>query len=272
MSDEIRPQALSPRGKFLLGFYLALLMAGLSYFIAKLWPVAEAPRPVQLFGVLPAFFINGETRLILLSLSLGALGGCVHGATSFVGYAGNNKLYVSWVWYYLMRAPISATLALITYFVVRAGFFTASTSTSQISDFGIAAVSGLVGMFSKQATAKLDELFSSLFRTAKPEDLGDKLANRVPTLTSVIPGTIPAGCGDTEIEVLGDGYVDKSEVHWAGSRLETTFESAVKLTAIVPAEKLKTPGVIAVTVYSPAPGGGSSAPLKIVVTEPGEVR
>jgi hypothetical protein len=224
-------------------------------------------RTVRLFWGIIEFSMTGEIRLILLALAMGALGGCVHGATSFVGYVGNGKLYSSWIWYYVMRAPISAALALITYFVVRGGFFTpaSNTAAAAVNDFGIAAVSGLVGMFSKQATAKLDEVFTALFRTAKPEDLGDKMANRVPVLTAVNPAMIAHGSGDTTITVTGDGFVGKSEVRWAGVHLATTLENATQLTAIVPAAKLASEGSFDVTVFSPAPGGGTSPALNVTV-------
>lgn len=224
-------------------------------------------RPVELFWGMIKFFMTSEIRLILLVLAVGALGGCIHAATSFVGYVGNDKFYKTWVWYYVLRAPISAALALITYFVVRGGFFTATAggSTAPVNDFGIAAVSGLVGMFSKQATAKLDEIFTSLFRTEKPGDLGDKLANKLPGLVSASPPTIAHGSADTTITLTGDGFMNKSEVRWAGVKLASTFVSGTQLTAIVPAAKLTAPGVFDVTVFSPAPGGGTSPAVKVTV-------
>ena len=165
MPDENSQQRVSAIGRIVLGVYLAAVTLGLCCFIAKVWTTATAPA---------------ETRLILLVLAMGALGGCVHAATSFVAYVGNDKFYKTWVWYYVLRIPISAALALITYFVVRGGFFApaADGATAQVNDFGIAAVSGLVGMFSKQATAKLDEVFSALFRTEVHAELGDKLADK----------------------------------------------------------------------------------------------
>jgi len=362
MADEHTQKSVSRRGQFLLGVYLAVITAGLSYFTAKLWPpvappagpstqapgpgakagvgnapatpsaenTAIAPNPpkvpndatggkageskgetapgqktpqnkdkeatkpedksspaeskagpgdagghdqqeqrrsVRLFLGMIEFSMTADIRLILLVLAVGALGGCVHAATSFVGFVGNDRLYTSWIWYYLLRMPISAALALITYFVVRAGFFTtASGSTATVNDFGIAAVSGLVGMFSKQATAKLDEVFTALFRTEKHEELGDKLANKIPTLTAVNPAVIAHGSADTSITVRGDGFVDKSEVRWAGDKLATTFGSATQLTASVPAAKLATAGFFDVTVFTPAPGGGRSPSVRVTVS------
>jgi hypothetical protein len=44
-----------------------------------------------------------------------------------------------------------------------------------LNPFGFVAVAALVGLFSKQATNKLDELFSTMFRTDKERELKDKL-------------------------------------------------------------------------------------------------
>jgi hypothetical protein len=218
--------------------------------------------PVQLFGTnLP---VTPDSRLILLVLAVGALGGCLHAATSFVAFAGNEKLHASWVWYYLLRAPISGVLALIAYFGVRGGFFSPGTNGT-VNVFGIAALAGLVGMFSKQATEKLDEVFSTLFRTATPPALGGQLTNKVPTLSAVNPAAIPHGSADTTLSVTGDSFAEKSEVRWAGGTLPTQFVKAGQLTATVPGAKLAAAGSFDVTVFNPSPGGGTSAAVKVTV-------
>lgn len=69
-------------------------------------------------------------------------------------------------------------LALIFYFVIRGGLLSTGVQPNETSPFGIAAVAGLVGMFSKQTTDKLRELFDNLFKTekGKGDDIrGDKL-------------------------------------------------------------------------------------------------
>ena len=165
---------------------------------------------------------------------------------------------------------MSGALALITYFAVRGGFFSAGTgSTTSVNDFGIAAMAGLVGMFTKQATAKLDEVFSTLFRTATTATAaasGGQVANKVPSLSAVNPAAIAHGSVDTTITVTGDSFVDKSEVRWNGVALVTQFVKTGQLTATVPAAKLAAAGQFDVTVFNPAPGGGSSAAVKVTVS------
>lgn len=72
-------------------------------------------------------------------------------------------------------------LAEILYLVVRGGFFPAAArlnATESINPFGIAALAGLAGMFSKEATDKLQELFKNLFRTEKPVQRADSLKDQ----------------------------------------------------------------------------------------------
>ena len=60
-------------------------------------------------------------------------------------------------------------IALILYFVVRGGLVLLSveTNTSGLNPYGIAALAGLSGMFSKQATDKLRDIFDNLFKTER---------------------------------------------------------------------------------------------------------
>ena len=65
-------------------------------------------------------------------------------------------------------------LGLLFYFVIRAGFVTTGQA-SAVNPFGIAAIAGLAGMFSKQATDKLKELFDQLFASSQDAQRNDKL-------------------------------------------------------------------------------------------------
>ena len=60
---------------------------------------------------------------------------------------------------------------------MRGGFFASTSSATTVNPWGIVAVAALVGLFSKQATNKLDELFTTMFRTDKDLALKDKLGS-----------------------------------------------------------------------------------------------
>jgi hypothetical protein len=120
--------------------------------------------------------ISREIDLLWLVLITGALGSFVYSARSFVDFVGNKAIRGSWSAWYLMYPLIGSALALIFYLVIRGGFLTASTTGASVNIYGLVAISGMVGMFSKQATNKLDELFSTLFKSEKDDqDLKDKL-------------------------------------------------------------------------------------------------
>src|SRR4051794_11192255 len=101
----------------------ALLISAL----LNLWPavdrppaVAGKPKPVELAWGLFTLHLNKTTGLIVLAVLMGAIGGYVHAATSFVTYVGNRRFKASWGWWYALRAFIGAGLALLLYFALRA--------------------------------------------------------------------------------------------------------------------------------------------------------
>ena len=81
-----------------------------------------------------------------------------------------------------------------------------------------------------------------------------------PTLTSIssTAGTINSGA---TLTVYGSNFGSASCVALNGNAVPTTYVNASTLTATLPATMLATPGVFPITVVTPAPGGGTSAPL-----------
>ena len=154
---------------------LSFIAFGAMFFSAlvNLWPAVDlttssihVTRKVVLGWGIYTAHVTKTTGLLLLALLMGAIGGYVHAATSFVSYIGNRQFKTSWGWWYALRAFIGAALALLVYVAFRAGFLTSASSTGDIDPYGVAAVSGLAGLFSKQATDKLEEIFNTAFRTS----------------------------------------------------------------------------------------------------------
>jgi hypothetical protein len=119
-----------------------------------------------------------EQHLFLLVILAGALGSFVHVTRSFVDFIGNRRLRPSWTWWYVLQPFTGSALAVVVYLVIRGGFFVGTSAGGILNPFGFVAVASLVGLFSKQATNKLDELFSTMFRTDKERELKDKLDPR----------------------------------------------------------------------------------------------
>lgn len=200
-----------------------------------------------------------ETRLILLVMLVGAIGSYVHAASSFVDYLGNRTFISSWGWWYLLRPFIGMMLALLFYFVFRGGFVTAGinqggdAAASFINPFGIAALAGLVGMFSKVAADKLNEVFVTLFRPARGEGdakRGDKIdSGVVPAISSIDPNAGPAA-GGTSVTIKGTGFVEGVHVSFGGvpAMAVVIAADAASLKAVTPAHAA---GVVDVAATNP---------------------
>jgi hypothetical protein len=91
-------------------------------------------------------------------------------------------------------------------------------------------------------------------------------SNPVPFIAEpLVPAAAePAGPRFT-LTVHGAGFVTGSTVNWNGTPLVTTFVSAGKLTAEVPAANVAMSGTASITVVNPGPGGGSSDPALFTV-------
>jgi YVTN family beta-propeller protein len=82
--------------------------------------------------------------------------------------------------------------------------------------------------------------------------------NPIPAITTINPGASAVGGGAFTLTVGGSNFVSGSVVRWNGSNLPTAFVDSHELTAQVPASDVAASGVADITVFNPAPGGGSS--------------
>lgn len=140
-----------------------------------------------LWGALSLSLADAQ-RLMLLSMVMGVIGSLIHVMTSFADFTGNRRLASNWLPWYLLRPLIGAGLALFFYVVFRAGLLSAGTNGGAVNPYGVAALSGLAGLFSKQATDKLNETFTTLFKTnansgdaLRRDNLGKNAATRPPS-------------------------------------------------------------------------------------------
>jgi hypothetical protein len=90
-------------------------------------------------------------------------------------------------------------------------------------------------------------------------------SNPAPTISSLAPTNADAGSAQIQLQVNGSNFVPASEVHWSGVALATTYSSSSVLLATVPAALLASPAAIAVTVFNPLPGGGTSSSATFTV-------
>lgn len=259
-----------------LGGGLVLVAVLLVYLLLLLWSVGfpAPPAPAEaitrcIFKTSLCFSMTLDVKLLLIVMVMGGLGSFVHSATSFGDFVGNERLTTNWIWWYVLRPFLGMALAEIFYLAIRGGFLSVGSSGENINLYGIAAISGLVGMFSKQATDKLSEVFNTLFKTGP--QTGDAtrkgdLTNPIPILSSVTPAQFPCNEKTAKIHLIGTGFVRGSLVQVNGIGRSTIFSSDTALeTSLVP-EDLTNPGSLDITVFNPAPGGGVSTPQLVVVS------
>ena len=79
----------------------------------------------------------------------------------------------------------------------------------------------------------------------------------VPTVTSLSPGAGPIAT-DTKVTVSGTGFTPSSVVSYKGTQLATTYVNSASLTVTIPGTMNLFPGNGNLTVFTPAPGGGTS--------------
>ena len=214
--------------------------------------------------------LDPDQGLIALALLAGTLGSFMHAAQSFAAFVGNRELKTSWAWWYVLRPPIGSVLGLLLYFVARAGLL--GGASDAVSPYGVVAIGGLGGWFSKQATNKLAEVFDTLFKTAKPPDQKDTLSESpdAPTVSEVIPAPIeiPADPAlSPPVIIKGAGFLRSAEVTLDGERLPVTWKSPNELATTIPRAKLSAPGSIRLMVANPAPEPSTSKPFAIQVVD-----
>jgi hypothetical protein len=86
-----------------------------------------------------------------------------------------------------------------------------------------------------------------------------------PALSSLAPSGAPVGAAGFSLTVNGSGFNAGSVVRWNGADRPTTYVSATRLRATIPASDVNAAGTAQVTVFAPAPGGGLSSSLPFVI-------
>ena len=89
----------------------------------------------------------------------------------------------------------------------------------------------------------------------------------VPTINSLSPSCAPEGEQAFDLLLNGQNFAASSVVRWNGSNRPTTFvPSSSQLYAQIPASDIAAAGTAAITVFNPAPGGGSSNSQTFTIT------
>ena len=131
------------------GVCLIILILMLPYLLFRLWP-GRLPFKVGeehgLLKLIPGHWMPDiwvEARYLVLVAVAGALGSCIHLATSFADYLGNRQFVSSWRWWYVLRPLIGSALAVMVYFTARGGLISGNAGAGELSPYGVSALAGL---------------------------------------------------------------------------------------------------------------------------------
>ncbi len=225
----------------------------LAYRLVMVWPsgAADAPAPT-------------ESLQLYLVMIAGALGATLHAIYSFCDYVGNERFKPSWIIWYICRAPVGAALATVFYLVLRGGFIGFGEG-QKLNLYGIAGMSALAGMFSRQAVTKLNELATTFFTKLAPQR--DALQNPRPTLGSIQPATVAAGTKGAKITLRGTGFAKGMLVLVNRLLCETRVISPEEAEFVLADDLSDTPGILKVAARNPDPSAGESETRDLTITK-----
>jgi hypothetical protein len=256
-----------------LGVYFSVLAALTFYVLVATWPVSGAADKFADFSLFGSaqFSIPSDHRLFITVIAAGALGSLIHSITSFADYVGNRSFGKSWIWWLVLRTPIGIALALLFYLVLRGGLIVPSLPNGQagidtthlVNPYGIAAISAMAGMFSKQATDKLREIFDTLFRSREPVNRADPLARATPVISGTEPAKLAVG-SPLMLTVLGRGFQRDCTASVNGRPRNVQWVSDTRLTLALLAEDLAAQTELQLVIHNPGPGGGDSDPFRVL--------
>jgi hypothetical protein len=213
--------------------YSVVILSFGTYSLVKIWPsnstqlAANTTVTIQVIG--PSFSVGPETLLMLVMITVGALGACVFSLFAVAHHLGAQKDFdASWLTWYLVRPYVGSGLSLIFYFLIRGGVLSLGSSLQNLDLVVVAGLAGLVGMFSEQALHKLQDLADTLLGAAP----GDGLS--ITNVTFIDPTTIDVivrNAADTDASIT-DVYFNETPLNAEdiSSKLPVTVSKTSSLT------------------------------------------
>lgn len=265
--NESQPDRVAEGGAgLLIGGILFLLPLLLAWCLIGIWPIQKEARVEGLWGWLNGPGVSAEVRLMLVVMVAGALGSSIHAAKSFATFHGLKRWDDSWRWWYVLRLPTGMGLALLMYLLIRGGLFSMNATdqtqaVSTVNPFGFAGLAALVGMFAKQATEKMEELFENLLAVKEQRSPAAPKPSVAPGLTVKVPSP-PAA---VDLTIPGENF-DADATATIGGKSRTIAKSTpTSLVVKLEAEDVAAPGDLALKIANPKEKGGGSVEAVIKV-------
>jgi hypothetical protein len=154
----------------MLGFYLLIIPVILVFFIIDFWPVKGTANDWSTSTMVLGLNLSFHLRMLLLVLLAGGLGSYIHVATSFSYHIAKRDFEPHWYWWYWMRIPIGATLALVFIMIIEGGLFVAPAGNNDATPITSIGIAALIGLFSRHALEKLSDIFDVIFNPREKKD------------------------------------------------------------------------------------------------------
>jgi hypothetical protein len=233
--------------------------------IAGAW-VTVLPASSSLGTIIEACGTDAESLLRLIAL-MGALGGIIHGISSFTTFVGNREFLVSWVWWYVFKPFLSALVALVVFLVFRGGFSSTDYALAAADCLKAAAFAGLIGLFAEPATLKLRDIFETIFTPRKDprQDAAGQVKPPGPQLDSISPPTLTVGQTNLTLTLSGSGFAKDCKAKINGAARETKWIFVTQLNVALAPDDVKKDGKLEVIVYNKPPNGEPSNAKEITV-------
>ena len=113
-----------------------------------------------------------------------------------------------------------------------------------------------------------DAVASPLPATFTPGAVTIIQPNPLPSIVAFSPPSAIAGGVGFNLIVNGNNFVNGSVVRWNGTARQTLFSSSSRVTALITTEDIASAGTATITVFNPAPGGGSSSGQTFAINNP----
>jgi hypothetical protein len=92
--------------------------------------------------------------------------------------------------------------------------------------------------------------------------------NPLPVLLALTPSVVNAGAATATVRVSGTAFLHDSRVRWDGADRPTRYVSSTELAFDLAAGDIAAMDTVAIVVVNPAPGGGSSGSLPLIIGYP----
>jgi hypothetical protein len=91
------------------------------------------------------------------------------------------------------------------------------------------------------------------------------LNNPVPVLINLSPMTVTVNSPSFTLTVTGTNFVISTVIQWNGIPRDAIFVSGTRLQTLIDSAELTATGMVTVTAFNPAPGGGESGALYVAI-------